>query len=108
MATRANFNREQRQADAKTRQTAYKTLTVAQKLAKLDSGGFTATKQRAKLAAIQEVSNESQSKEATPGRSGAEVREAGGRGPGPSGNKSGARKNANRTSASSLRDRTSG
>ena len=41
----------QRQAEAKVRQEAYDKLTPQQKLAKLDAGGFAASKQRAKLAA---------------------------------------------------------
>lgn len=37
--------------EAKTRQSEYDKLTLEQKVARLDAGGFTATKQRAKLAA---------------------------------------------------------
>jgi hypothetical protein len=40
---------EKRQTEAKERQEAYNKLTVEQKLAKLDKGNFTATRQRAKL-----------------------------------------------------------
>jgi hypothetical protein len=49
---RNKFLREKRQQareQAKERQKAYDALTIEQKLAKLDKGGFTATKQRAKL-----------------------------------------------------------
>jgi hypothetical protein len=39
-----------RRAEAEARNADYAKLTPAQKLAKLDAGGFAATKQRAKLA----------------------------------------------------------
>lgn len=42
---------DKRRLEAYERQDAYDKLTVAQKIAKLDAGGFTATKQRAKLQA---------------------------------------------------------
>lgn len=43
--------KEQARKQAQERQAAYDALTVEQKLAKLDAGGFVATKQRAKLTA---------------------------------------------------------
>lgn len=41
--------REQRRKDAETRQAAYNKLTIDEKIAKLDAGGFTANKQRHKF-----------------------------------------------------------
>lgn len=41
----------QRKLEAEQRQAEYNKLTPQQKLAKLDAGGFTATKERAKLLA---------------------------------------------------------
>jgi hypothetical protein len=65
--------REARQKEATHRKTAYEGLTVAQKLAKLDQGGFTAKKQRERLAkptasekAIPTVPAEPQQPQATP------------------------------------------
>lgn len=40
---------EQRQVEARERQDSYSKLTVAQKVARLDAGNFTASKQRSKL-----------------------------------------------------------
>jgi len=42
----------QRKLEAETRQAEYNKLTPQEKLARLDAGGFTASKQRAKLAAL--------------------------------------------------------
>lgn len=41
--------RQERQEQAAIRQAEYDNLTPAQKLARLDQGGYTATKQRARL-----------------------------------------------------------
>lgn len=47
--------RAQKRVQAQTRQSEYDKLTPQQKLAKLDRGGFTATKEREKLAKILEA-----------------------------------------------------
>ncbi len=44
--------KDQRREEGKVRQAAYSLLTVQEKLAKLDAGGFAATRQRAKFAAM--------------------------------------------------------
>jgi hypothetical protein len=47
--TNTRFRREEKRAAAEKRQVEYDKLTIAEKLAKLDMGSFTATKQRARL-----------------------------------------------------------
>lgn len=68
MSTRKNLpaNIERRREDAKARQAEYNSLTIAQKLARLDAGGFVAKKQRAKLQLLAEkgTTNEGADKKA--------------------------------------------
>jgi len=46
---KGSATRRNRRKDAEARQVEYEKLTTQQKLEKLDAGGFTATKQRARL-----------------------------------------------------------
>lgn len=72
MPTRKSFegHRKARQSAAKDRDEAYAKLTIAQKLALLDKYGFTATRQRARLAKqLEGKANASSSKKVASGRS---------------------------------------